>query len=100
MKLYTYWRSTASYRVRIALALKNVDVDHCPVHLVRGGGEHLRDEYRAINPQARVPTLMLDDGQTILQRWQSSNILKRPILLHRCCRKTWSSGQRFEQQHP
>lgn len=67
MKLYTYWRSSASYRVRIALELKGVEVDHVPVHLLREGGEQFRADYRALNPQARVPTLVLDDGTALTQ---------------------------------
>lgn len=67
MKLYGYWRSTSSYRVRIALALKDVAVEPVPVHLVRGGGEQLQPAYRAINPQARLPSLVLDDGTVLTQ---------------------------------
>jgi len=67
MKLYTYWRSTSSYRVRIALALKNLEVVQVPVHLVRNGGEQNAPAYRAINPQGRVPALELDDGTIIAQ---------------------------------
>ena len=47
MKLYTYFRSSAAYRVRIALGLKALDHDAVPVHLLRGGGEQLADAYRA-----------------------------------------------------
>jgi maleylacetoacetate isomerase len=67
MKLYTYWRSTASYRVRIALALKGLKPEHVSVHLVRGGGEHRMAAYRAINPQERVPAVQLEDGSVIVQ---------------------------------
>jgi len=67
VKLYTYWRSTSSYRLRIGLALKRVEVEHCPVHLVRNGGEQNAASYRAINPQGRVPTLVLDDGAILTQ---------------------------------
>jgi glutathione S-transferase len=42
MKLYTYWRSSAAYRVRIALEIKGVEIEHIPVHLVKGGGEQHR----------------------------------------------------------
>ncbi|HXZ09285.1 MAG TPA: maleylacetoacetate isomerase [Paraburkholderia sp.] len=64
MKLYNYFRSSASYRVRIALNLKNVPYEYVPVHLVRGGGEHLLPEYRKLNPDAVVPTLV--DGDEII----------------------------------
>lgn len=67
MKLYTYFRSSAAYRVRIALNLKAVACDMAPVHLVRDGGEHKMPAYRAINPQMRVPSLELDDGTVIVQ---------------------------------
>ncbi|SFU47881.1 maleylpyruvate isomerase [Methylobacterium sp. 174MFSha1.1] len=67
MKLYGYWRSTSSYRLRIALALKGVTPDQIPVHLVRNGGEHRSEAYRRINPQARVPSLALDDGSVLIQ---------------------------------
>lgn len=67
MKLYTYWRSTSSYRVRIALALKGLDVEQAFIHLVRNGGEQHGEAYRALNPQERVPTLVLDDGTALTQ---------------------------------
>lgn len=67
MRLYEYFRSSTSYRVRIALNLKGVAVDHIPVHLLRDGGEQHLPAYRAINPQGRVPALILDDGTTLIQ---------------------------------
>ncbi|MFC2248412.1 maleylacetoacetate isomerase [Labrys portucalensis] len=67
MKLYTYWRSTSSYRVRIALALKGLEVEQAFIHLVRNGGEQHAEAYRALNPQERVPTLVLDDGTALTQ---------------------------------
>lgn len=60
LTLYTYFRSSAAYRVRIALALKGLPYDSVPVHLVRGGGEQLTDAYRALNPAALVPSLQAD----------------------------------------
>jgi maleylpyruvate isomerase len=66
MKLYTYFRSSAAYRVRIALNLKGLPYEAVPVHLVKGGGEQLKDDYRAINPSALVPSLQ-DEGATITQ---------------------------------
>lgn len=67
MDLFTYYRSTSSYRVRIALALKGLDHGAIPVNLVRDGGEQLTPQYRAINPQCRVPALRIDAGLIITQ---------------------------------
>lgn len=64
MQLYSYFRSSAAYRVRIALALKGLAYDYVPVHLVKDGGQQLQDAYRAINPTALVPTLV--DGSTVI----------------------------------
>jgi maleylpyruvate isomerase len=60
MKLYTFFRSSASYRVRIALNIKGLDYQQLPIHLRRGGGEQWTSAYKAINPQGLVPTL--EDG--------------------------------------
>ena len=62
MRLYSYFRSSAAYRVRIALALKNLPFETLPVHLLNGGGEQLGPLYRKLNPQALVPTLETEDG--------------------------------------
>jgi maleylpyruvate isomerase len=64
MKLYSYFRSSASYRVRIALNVKNLPYDYVPVHLVRGGGEQLKPEYRKVNADGIVPTLI--DGNEVV----------------------------------
>lgn len=64
--LYSYWRSSASYRVRIALNLKGVAYDTRSVHLVRGGGEQKSAEFLAVNPQGLVPAFE-EDGLTITQ---------------------------------
>jgi len=64
LKLYTYFRSSAAYRVRIGLNLKGLAYEAVPVHLVRGGGEHLTPAYRALNAGAMVPTLV--DGDAAL----------------------------------
>ena len=64
--LYTYWRSSAAYRVRIALNLKGLPYEARPIHLVKDGGEHLKPAYREISPQAQLPTL-LDGDRTIRQ---------------------------------
>jgi maleylacetoacetate isomerase len=60
-RLFNYWRSSASYRVRLALELKGIEFDYQPVHLVREGGEQFSAAYRRINPQSRVPTLQGED---------------------------------------
>ena len=60
IKLYSYWRSSAAYRVRIALNLKDLDYEIVPVSLAPGVSEHRKDAYRAINPQMLVP--FLEDG--------------------------------------
>jgi len=64
--LYTYWRSSAAYRVRIGLELKGLAWEGRPVHLVRDGGEQHADAYAALNPQQLVPTL-LHDGHAFTQ---------------------------------
>ncbi|MCX7220055.1 MAG: maleylacetoacetate isomerase [Burkholderiales bacterium] len=58
MKLYGYFRSSASYRVRIALNLKGLAYESVPVHLVKNGGEQLSASFRALNPEALVPALV------------------------------------------
>lgn len=67
MKLYNYWRSSASYRVRIALAYKELPYEYIPIHLVREGGAQHREDYRKKNPMRQVPLLELDDGRTLAQ---------------------------------
>jgi maleylacetoacetate isomerase len=57
MRLHNYFRSSASYRVRIGLNLKNLRYDYLPVHLSRGGGEQFQAAFRAMNPLAVVPVL-------------------------------------------
>ena len=64
MKLYNYFRSSASYRVRIALAIKGLDYDYIPVHLVRR--EHLDDGYASMSASRLVPTLQ--DGDALLSQ--------------------------------
>ena len=65
MKLYSYWRSSAAYRVRIALRLKGVEADYVAVNLLEG--EHKDPDYLARNPAGLVPTLELDDGRCLTQ---------------------------------
>jgi maleylpyruvate isomerase len=67
VKLYSYFRSSAAYRVRIALALKGIAYETIPIHLIKEGGLNRRPEFRAVNPQMRVPVLVTDEGETLIQ---------------------------------
>lgn len=66
MRLYSYWRSSSAYRVRIALNLKGLDYETIPVHLVRDGGEQHSESFRRVNPQQLVPAL----------EWQNTVIMQ------------------------
>lgn len=66
MKLHTFFRSTAAWRVRIAARLKNIPLDYAFVHLFRDGGEHNQPAYRTLNPTAGVPCLEVD-GDVLTQ---------------------------------
>ncbi len=66
IELYSFFRSSAAYRVRIALNLKVIDPKTHAVHLRRGGGEQFAEAYSAINPQAAVPTIV-EDGMVLSQ---------------------------------
>ena len=67
MKLYSYFRSSAAYRVRIALNLKGIAYETAPVNLVKDGGHNYRPEYRTVNPQMRVPALVISTGEVLIQ---------------------------------
>lgn len=69
--LYSYWRSSCAWRVRIALNLKEIPYDIKPVSLIKGGGEQHSDEYRNVNPMEHVPALQID-GHTLIE---SMNIM-------------------------
>ena len=66
MKLYSYWRSSASYRVRIGLGLKQLPYDYIAVNLAAGGGEQHSDPFRELEPQAQVP--VLQDGDRVIRQ--------------------------------
>merc|ERR1711874_362452 len=59
-KLFTYYRSSCSWRVRIALNMAGLTVEHIPVHLVNNGGEQHSETYKSINPMEQVPTLKIN----------------------------------------
>lgn len=67
MKLYTYFRSSAAYRVRIVLNLKGLPCDMAPIHLTKDGGYQRKPEFIAINAQMRVPALELSSGDVLTQ---------------------------------
>src|SRR5690606_11283066 len=61
MKLYGYFRSSAAYRVRIALNLKGLDYEHVSDHLLKDGGQQFSESYKSLNPTSLIPTLV--DGE-------------------------------------
>lgn len=61
MKLYGYFRSSAAYRVRIALNLKGLDYEHVSIHLLKDGGQQFSESYKSLNPTSLIPTLV--DGE-------------------------------------
>ena len=65
-KLYSYWRSSAAFRVRIALNLKGIDYDIIPVHLTKNGGEQLSENYENKNPNRLVP--LFEDGKNSIHQ--------------------------------
>ena len=72
LRLFSYWRSSAAYRVRIGLNIKGLPYEIVPVHLLRDGGEQHADDYRTANPQGMVPVLqhghrMLRQSMAILE---------------------------------
>jgi maleylpyruvate isomerase len=67
VKLYSYFRSSAAYRARIALNLKGLSYEMAFVHLAKDGGHNRRPDYRAINPQMKLPALALSGGEVLIQ---------------------------------
>lgn len=85
LTLYSYWRSSAAYRVRIALNLKGLAYATVPVNIAPGRDEQHSPTYRDLNPQARVPSLMLPDGKVIGQspaiiEWLEETSPAQPLL--------------------
>jgi len=76
MKLWSYWRSSCAYRVRIALGLKGLAFDYAAVHLMRDGGQQHLPHFHALNPQGQVPVLELDDGGQTIRLVQSMAIIE------------------------
>jgi maleylpyruvate isomerase len=74
MKLYAYWRSTSSWRVRIGLQFKRLDYEYAPVNLLEG--EQHREEYRALNPAESVPLLETEEDGRMVRLAQSMAILE------------------------
>lgn len=76
MKLYSFFRSSASYRVRIVLNLKGLSYETVPVHLLRNGGQQFAPDYLALNPDALVPTLIDEQGDHAALLTQSLAIIE------------------------
>ena len=81
MKLYSYFRSSAAYRVRIALNLKQLNAEIIPVHLLHNGGEQHSEAYRAVNPSELVPALV-DDDFTLTQSLSILEYLEEKFPAH------------------
>jgi maleylpyruvate isomerase len=67
VRLYSYFRSSAAYRTRIALNLKGLPHGFEAVHMNKDGGQHRSDAYRRVNPQMRIPALALSGGEVLIQ---------------------------------
>jgi maleylpyruvate isomerase len=67
VKLYSFFRSSAAYRARIALNLKGLAYETASVHLIKDGGHNKRPGFRAVNPQMRVPALVTPTGEVLIQ---------------------------------
>lgn len=100
LTLYSYWRSTSSWRVRIALAHKQIAYRYVPVHLMKEGGEQVGTAHRARNPMAQVPVLEWEEAGAIRRLTQSLAIIyyietqhPSPALLPA---DTWQRAQAWE----
>jgi len=82
--LYSYWRSSCSYRVRIALAHKGIAYEYRPVNLIRDGGEQHKEDYARLNPLEVVPTILIDGtaiGQSVaILEYLEETRPERPLL--------------------
>jgi maleylacetoacetate isomerase len=67
VQLYSYYRSSAAYRVRIALNIKGLAYETVSVHLTKDGGHNRWPQYQAVNPQMRVPSFVTDAGDVLIQ---------------------------------
>jgi maleylpyruvate isomerase len=76
MKLWSYWRSSSAYRVRIALGLKSLSYEYTSVHLIRDGGQQHDASFGALNPIRQVPVLEIEDGEETLRLVQSMAIIE------------------------
>ncbi len=76
MKLYNYWRSSCSWRVRIALNWKRQPFSYLPVHLLKDGGQQKAEPYARLNPMQSVPLLEVEDGGYLFHLAQSMAILE------------------------
>ena len=76
MKLWSYWRSSSAYRVRIALGLKGLPFEYVPVHLVREGGQQHQADFATVNPLRQVPVLEVEDGNDTIRLVQSMAIIE------------------------
>ena len=85
LKLYDYWRSSAAYRVRIALNLKGIAYEASPVNILPGKDEQRAASYRAKNPQARVPALETEQGvlgqSLAIMEWLDETYPEPPFLI-------------------
>nr|CAH7718657.1 unnamed protein product [Callosobruchus chinensis] len=89
--LYSYWRSSCSWRVRIALQLKEIPYEVRSVSLIKSGGEQHSNEYRSVNPMEQVPALQID-GATLVESMAIMHYLdetrpQRPLLPRDCTKR-------------
>jgi maleylpyruvate isomerase len=76
MKLWSYWRSSCAYRVRIALGLKGLPFEYAAVHLLRDGGHQSQPAFGQLNPQRQVPVLEVEEDGQIVRLTQSMAIIE------------------------